>query len=135
MGDYLKYLPLTDDLYEFVRRHRSGVGDPILADLRSETVALGDDARMQISEEQGEFMGILVRLIGARHAIEVGTFTGYSALCLARALPKDGKLLCLDVDDDWTAIAKKYWERGGVSARIELRIGPAIETLRKLEPE
>jgi len=135
MSDYLKYLPLTDELYDFVRRHRSGIGDPILADLRSETAGLGDDARMQISEEQGEFMGILVRLIGTRNAIEVGTFTGYSAICMARALPKDGKLLCLDVDDDWTTIAKKHWDRAGVSERIELRLGPAIETLRKLEPE
>ena len=83
----------------------------------------------------GNFLQSVIKMADARQVVEVGTFTGYSALCLARALPKDGKLLCLDVDDDWTAIAKKYWERGGVSARIELRIGPAIETLRKLEPE
>ena len=83
MSDYLKYLPLNDELYEFMRRQRSGAGDPILADLREETASLGDDARMQISEEQGEFMGILVRLIGARRTIEVGTFTGYSSLCVA----------------------------------------------------
>jgi len=94
---------------------------------------LGDDARMQISEEQGAFLGILARLVGARNAIEVGTFTGYSALCVARALPEQGKLLCLDIDDDWTAIAKRHWERAGVSDRIELRIGPAIEALEQLE--
>ena len=135
MSDYLKYLPLTDELYDFVRMHRSGAEDQLLADLRRETSTLGDDARMQISEEQGEFMGILIRLVGARRAIEVGTFTGYSALCVARALPEDGKLLCLDVDDDWTAIARRHWGLAGVSERIELRIGPAIETLRKLEPE
>ncbi len=132
MSDYLKYLPLDDELYEFMRRQRSGAGDPILSDLREETAALGDDARMQISEEQGDFLGILARLMGARNALEVGTFTGYSALCVARALPEDGKLLCLDVDDDWTAIAKKHWERAGVADRIELRIGPAIETLDQL---
>ena len=135
MSEYLKYLPLTDELYEFTRNHRSGAGDPILTDLREETAALGDDARMQISEEQGDFLGILAGLIGARNALEVGTFTGYSALCVARSLPEDGKLLCLDLDDDWTAIAKKHWERAGVVDRIELRIGPAIEALDQLEPE
>ena len=135
MSDYLKYLPLNDELYEFMRRQRSGAGDSILASLREETAALGDDAHMQISEEQGDFLGILARLIGAGNALEVGTFTGYSALCVARALPEGGKLLCLDVDDDWTAIAKKHWELAGVSDRIELRIGPAIETLDQLEPE
>ncbi|MGE4549925.1 MAG: class I SAM-dependent methyltransferase, partial [Opitutales bacterium] len=135
MSEYLKYLSLDDRLFEFMRCHRSGAGDSILADLREETATLGDDARMQISEEQGDFLGILARLIGAKTALEVGTFTGYSALCVARALPKDGKLLCLDVDDDWTAIAKKYWGRAGVADRIELRIGPAIEALDQLDPD
>jgi caffeoyl-CoA O-methyltransferase len=135
VSDYLKYLPLNDDLFEFMRRQRSGAGDSILAALREETATLGDDARMQISEEQGDFLGILARLIGAKNAIEVGTFTGYSALCVARALPEDGKLLCLDLDDDWTAVAQKHWERAGVANRIELRIGPALESLDQLEPE
>ena len=135
MSEYLKYLPLNDQLYEFMRSHRSGAGDSVLTALREETAALGDDARMQISEEQGDFLGILARLIGARTALEVGTFTGYSALCVARALPKDGKLLCLDIDDDWTAIAKKHWDRAGVANRIELRIGPALEALDQLDPD
>ena len=135
MSEYLKYLSLDDRLFEFMRCHRSGAGDSILADLREETATLGDDARMQISEEQGDFLGILARLIGAKTALEVGTFTGYSALCVARALPEDGKLLCLDIDDDWTTIAKKHWERADVSDRIELRIGPALEALDQLEPE
>ena len=135
VSDYLKYLPLDDELYEFMRRQRSGAGDPILADLREETSALGAAARMQISEEQGDFLGILARLIGVKNASEVGTFTGYSALCVARALPEGGKLLCLDIDDDWTAIARKHWERAGVADRIELRIGPAIEALDQEEPE
>jgi len=135
VSDYLKYLPLNDELYEFMRRQRSGAGDPVLAALREETAALGDDARMQISEEQGDFLGILARLIGTKNALEVGTFTGYSALCVARALPENGKLLCLDVDDDWTAIAQKHWELAGVADRIELRIGPAIEALDQLAPE
>ncbi len=135
VSDYLKYLPLDDQLCEFMRRQRSGAGDPILAELRKETASLGDDARMQISEEQGDFLGILARLIGVRNALEVGTFTGYSAICVARALPENGKLLCLDIDDDWTAIAQKHWERAGVADRIELRIGPAIVALDQLAPE
>ena len=135
MSDYLKYLPLNDELYEFARSHRSGIHDPILTALREETVTLGDDARMQISEEQGQFLYLLAQLIGTRRAIEVGTFTGYSALCVARALPPDGKLLCLDVDDEWTSIARKYWEQAGVVDKVELRIGPAIETLEKLDPD
>jgi caffeoyl-CoA O-methyltransferase len=135
MSAYLKYLPLNDELYEFMRRQRSGAGDPVLAALREETASLGDDSRMQISEEQGDFLGVLASLMGVRNALEVGTFTGYSALCVARALPEGGKLLCLDFDDDWTAIAKKHWKRAGVNDRIELRIGPAIETLHQLEPD
>ena len=135
MSDYLKYLPLNDELYEFARSHRSGIHDPILTALREETATLGDDARMQISEEQGQFLYLLAQLIGTRRAIEVGTFTGYSALCVARALPPDGKLLCLDVDDEWTSIARKYWEQAGVVDKVELRIGPAIETLEKLDPD
>ncbi len=135
MSDYLKYLSLNDELYEFARAHRSEIGDPILTALRNETAALGDDARMQISEEQGQFLYLLAQLIGTRRAIEVGTFTGYSALCVARALPHDGKLLCLDIDDKWTSIAGKYWEQAGVTDKVELRIGPAIETLEKLDFE
>jgi len=135
VSDYLKYLPLNDELYEFARSHRSGIHDPILTALREETATLGDDARMQISEEQGQFLYLLAQLIGTRRAIEVGTFTGYSALCVARALPPDGKLLCLDVDDEWTSIARKYWEQAGVVDKVELRIGPAIETLEKLDPD
>jgi caffeoyl-CoA O-methyltransferase len=135
VSDYLKYLPLNDELYEFARSHRSGVHDPILTALREETATLGEDARMQISEEQGQFLYILAQLIGARRAIEVGTFTGYSALCVARALPHDGKLLCLDIDDEWTSIARKYWELAGVADKVELCLGPAIATLDKLDPD
>jgi len=135
VSDYLKYLPLNDELYEFARSHRSGIHDPILTALREETATLGDDARMQISEEQGQLLYLLAQLIGTRRAIEVGTFTGYSALCVARALPPDGKLLCLDIDDEWTSIASKYWEQAGVVDKVELRIGPAIETLEKLYPD
>jgi caffeoyl-CoA O-methyltransferase len=90
---------------------------------------------MQIAPEQGVFMELLVRLCGARRAVEVGTFTGYSALCIARGLPDDGTLLACDVSDEWTSIGRRYWERAGVAKKIELRIGPAVETLRALPQE
>ena len=80
-------------------------------------------------------MTLLTKLVGARTAVEVGTFTGYSALCIARGLPDDGHLLCCDVSEDYTAIARRYWERAGVSDKIELRIAPAVETLRALPGE
>lgn len=90
---------------------------------------------MQISPEQGAFMTLLVRALGARRLVEVGTFTGYSALCLARGLGEGGSLLCCDVNEEWTSIGRRYWDRAGVGDRIELRIGPAIDTLRSLPAE
>ena len=87
---------------------------------------------MQIAPEQGAFMTLLTGLIGACNAVEVGTFTGYSALCIARGLPSDGRLLCCDVSEEWTAIGREAWKRADVADRIDLRIAPAIETLRAL---
>ena len=87
---------------------------------------------MQVSPEQGQFMAFLVELTDARKAVEVGTFTGYSALCVAQALPADGALICCDVSEEWTAVGKKYWEQAGVSDRISLRIGPAVDTLKAI---
>jgi len=87
---------------------------------------------MQISPEQGAFMQLLVRAIGTKRAVEVGTFTGYSSLCIARGLVDGGRLLCCDVSEEWTAVAREAWTRAGVADRIELRIAPAIETLRAL---
>jgi caffeoyl-CoA O-methyltransferase len=87
---------------------------------------------MQIAPEQGAFMTVLTRLLGVRQAVEVGTFTGYSALAIARGMDPDGHLLCCDVSEEWTNLGRQAWERAGVSDRIELRIGPAIETLRAL---
>ena len=130
----LKYLSLDDRLYQYLRRFRSDAGDPILQQLRAETTALGDISRMQISEDQATFMGLLVAAIGAKSAIEVGTFTGSSSLCVARALPPGGRLLCLDQSEEWTAIARKYWTKAGVQDRIELRLGSAIALLQALEP-
>ena len=106
--------------------------DPVLRDLAEETARLGPISMMQIAPEQGAFMTLLARAIGAKRAVEVGTFTGYSALCIARGLPDDGQLLACDVSEEWTAIGRRYWERAGVAKKIELRLGPAVETLRAL---
>lgn len=90
---------------------------------------------MQISPEQGVFMGLIARLIRPRFAVEVGTFTGYSSICLARGLAPEGKLLCCDVSEEWTGVARKFWERAGLADRIDLRLAPAAETLRALPSE
>ncbi len=109
--------------------------DQLQLDLIAETAAMGDVASLQIAPEQGAFLTILTMLAGARTAVEVGTFTGYSALAIARGLADGGTLLCCDVDEDWTAVAKRYWARAGLDDRIELRLAPAIETLRALPPD
>jgi caffeoyl-CoA O-methyltransferase len=127
-----KFTALTGELYTYLTAHRSE-RDPVLAELAQETeAALGAMSLMQIAPEQGAFMTLLARAIGARAAVEVGTFTGYSALSIARGLPDDGRLLCCDINDEWTAIARRYWERAGVAHKIELRLGPALETLQAL---
>jgi caffeoyl-CoA O-methyltransferase len=115
----------------YANAHSDGP-DEIQQALIAETARLGPRARMQISPLQGSFMELLVRAMGARRAVEIGTFTGYSALSVARGLPDDGHLLCCDVSEEWTAIARRYWERAGVANRIELRLGPALDTLRSL---
>jgi predicted O-methyltransferase YrrM len=107
---------------------------PLQKRLRAETSKL-PEAAMQIGADQGVFLAFLARLIGARRAIEVGTFTGYSALCVASALPSDGRLVACDVSEEWTAIARKYWEKAGVADRVELRLGPALDTLAALPAE
>ncbi|HEX4017271.1 MAG TPA: class I SAM-dependent methyltransferase [Frankiaceae bacterium] len=110
--------------------------DDILADLRAETAAsLSDVAQMQIAPEQGAFLTTLATVMGARRIIEVGTFTGYSALCLARGLASGGLLQCFDVNEEWTSIARRYWDRAGVADRIELTLGPAAESLAALAPD
>jgi caffeoyl-CoA O-methyltransferase len=110
--------------------------DDVLRDLAEETRReTGGHFRMQISHDEGELLTMLVRLTGARRAVEVGTFTGYSSICIARGLPDDGHLLCCDVSEEWTSVARRYWDRAGVTDRIELRIAPAVETLRSLPDE
>jgi len=101
---------------------------PLKRRLREETAKL-PQAGMQISAQQGQQMALLARAVGARRAVEVGTFTGYSALCVAEALPADGKLWCCDVSEQWTSIGRRYWKEAGVDGRIELTVGPALRTL------
>lgn len=108
--------------------------DELLKALREET-AQDEMARMQIAPEQGQFMALLVNLIGARRIIEVGTFTGYSSLCMARALPEDGEMICCDLDPTWTDIAQRYWQKGKVDHKIRLVLAPALETLKSLLDE
>jgi caffeoyl-CoA O-methyltransferase len=126
-----KFTKLSPELYAYVLAHRSE-RDPVLADLIEETGKLGGWAMMQIAPEQGAFLTLLARIMGARSAIEVGTFTGYSAISIARGLAAGGKLLCCDVSEEWTAIARDFWRRAGVADRIELKIAPGVDTLRAL---
>ncbi|MGE8352566.1 MAG: class I SAM-dependent methyltransferase [Pseudomonas protegens] len=105
---------------------------PLLRRLRDETQAL-PNARWQVAPEQGQFLALLIKLTGARRILEVGTFTGYSALCMAQALPDDGSLICCDIPGDYNATAHRYWEEAGVDQRIDLRLAPALETLAGLE--
>jgi caffeoyl-CoA O-methyltransferase len=128
-----KYPSLNDRIYTYLCQCRSDTRDAVLDSLRAETEALGEIAMMQIGRDQGTFMTLLVAAIGARDAIEIGTFTGYSSICIARGLPQKGRLLCLDVSDEWTTIARKYWPRARVEKKIELRLGPALVSLKKLE--
>jgi caffeoyl-CoA O-methyltransferase len=129
-----KYVSLNDRRYRYLCRCRSDAADPLLQELRTETAALGKEvAKCQISDDQGTFLGILVAAAGVKSAIEVGTFTGYSSLCIARALPPKGKLICLDASEEWTAVARKYWAKAGLQNRIELRLGPATTRLKQLE--
>src|ERR1700744_4132522 len=118
---------ITGDLADYV--DRSWLRDSTLKSrLRDETAKL-PQAGMQISAPQGRQMALLAKAIGARQAVEVVTFTGYSALCVAEALPPDGKLWCCDVSDEWTRIGRPYWKEAGVESKIELTIGPALKTL------
>jgi caffeoyl-CoA O-methyltransferase len=130
-----KYVRLNKTLYGYLGRCRSDASDALLHELRAETAALGEEvSKCQISDEQGTFLSVLVAAMGVKSAIEVGTFTGYSSLCIARALPAKGRLLCLDANKEWTAVARKYWAKAGLQDRIELRLGPAKSRLQALEP-
>jgi caffeoyl-CoA O-methyltransferase len=126
---------ITDDVYRYLLEH-SMPADDVIVELERETwESLPDRAGMQIGGEQGRLLHLLVKITGARQLLEIGTFTGMSALWMARALPDDGRLLCLDVSEEWTDIARRYWARAGVDDRIDLKLGPALDTLRALPAE
>lgn len=123
-------ITMDDRLYQYLLG--ASLREPdVLARLRAETMKLPGSG-MQISPEQGQFLGLLVKLMGARLILEVGTFTGYSALAMALALPNDGQLVACDVSEEWTTTARRYWKEAGVDARIELRLAPALKTLGSL---
>jgi caffeoyl-CoA O-methyltransferase len=122
---------LSSEVHEYLLDHGQRP-DPVQQSLIDATAALGPVAGMQIAPEQGAFMTMLTQLVGARRAVEVGTFTGYSALCIARGLVPGGRLLCCDVSEEWTSIGRGHWEQADVADRIDLVIGPAVDTLRGL---
>ena len=124
---------MTDPLYEYLVR--VSVREPdVLARLREETSKL-PYAGMQISPEQGQFMRLLCEMLGVKRALEVGVFTGYSSICVAQALPDDGRLIACDVSEQWTNVARRYWKEAGVEDKIELRIKPGVESLDDLLSE
>ncbi len=126
-------LNLTDELVDYVQRY--GVREhPVLVRLRERTAEL-PERQMQIGPDQGAFMALLVKLTDARRILEIGTFTGYSSTAMALALPPDGRITCLDVSREWTDIARQAWTDAGVADRVELRLGPATETLATLDDD
>jgi len=125
---------VTRQVFDYVLSH-SSPPDPLLAELRAETARrFPASAGLQIGPEQGTFMTLVSQLVAPRRAVEVGTFTGYSAICLARGLAPGGRLICCDISEEWTSVARRYWQDAGLADRIELRLGPALDTLRALPP-
>ncbi|MDQ2680353.1 MAG: class I SAM-dependent methyltransferase [Candidatus Eremiobacteraeota bacterium] len=125
-----KTAALSDDLYVYMSEV-SLRELPVQLELRKETATMAH-SNMQIGADQGQFMQLLVKLIGAKRCLEIGVFTGYSSLAVALALPSDGKIIACDVSEEYTTVARKYWERAGVSKKIDLRLGPAVQTLDEL---
>lgn len=123
-------LNLDDKVYQYVLDHTVRE-HPVLGELREATAGMKHGG-MQIGPDQGQLMQLLVRMLGARRTIEIGVFTGYSSLAVALALPDDGKVLACDVSEEWTSMARRYWEKAGVAGKIDLRLAPAAETLDAL---
>jgi predicted O-methyltransferase YrrM len=120
-------LTIGDELWEYMRRVT--LREPELMERLREETAVYPNSSCQISAEQGQFMGLLMHLIGARRTIEIGVYTGYSALSVALALPDDGRIIACDINEEWTSIARRYWREAGVDGKIDLRLAPALATL------
>jgi caffeoyl-CoA O-methyltransferase len=131
----MRNFTVTDEVRDYAAARGSWPPDDVVERLRSRTAALGGVAGMQIGDDQGQLLTMMARLVGARRAVEVGTFTGYSSLCIARGLAVGGSLLCCDINAEWTAIGVQAWREAGLGDRIELRIAPALQTLRALPRE
>ena len=129
----MKFTSVDDGLQAYLLAHQPPEHDALRA-LREQTQQM-PVGRMQIAPEQGHMLALLVRLIGARRVLEIGTFTGYSAMAMALALPADGRLLASDISEEWTRVARSYWQRASVADKIDLRIAPALETLALLEQD
>ena len=127
----MRGLSLSDELYEYVVK-MGARETPVQRELRAVTQKL-PMGQMQIGPDQGALMQVLVRIMGAKRYLEIGTFTGYSALTVALALPPGGKIVCCDVSEEWTSIGRRYWKKAGVDKKIDLRIGPALDTLKTLK--
>jgi caffeoyl-CoA O-methyltransferase len=125
---------VTEELHDYMVAHGMPL-DEIARDLVEETRALGGVSEMLTTADQAALLTTLTRLISARRAVEIGTFTGFSALAIARGLPAEGRLICLDVSDEWTSIGRRYWQRAGIEDKIELRIGDAHESAAQLDGE
>jgi caffeoyl-CoA O-methyltransferase len=128
----MRTFTVTDRIRDYAVARGSWRPDEVVEQLRAQTLALGRASGMQIGDDQAQLLTLLTRLVGVRRAVEVGTFTGYSALSIARGLAPGGTLLCCDVSEEWTGIARQAWDRAGVADRIELRIAPALQTLAAL---
>ena len=129
---WMRSFEVTDEVRSYAVEHGTWRPDDEVRQLQEQTRALGDVAGMQIGDDQGQLLTMLTRLVGARRAVEVGTFTGYSSLCIARGLEAGGRLLCCDVSEEWTAVARAAWAAADVADRIDLTIAPALQTLRRL---
>lgn len=130
----IKSLGVSPEVHAYLVEHGTPP-DAVQRELIEETKRLGGISIMQVAPEQGAFLTLFTRAIGARRALEVGTFTGYSSLCIARGLAAGGRLITCDTSEDWTKVARRYWEKAGVADRIELRLGPGADSLRALSAD
>ncbi|MEV3859272.1 O-methyltransferase [Streptomyces sp. NPDC050095] len=135
-NDTLRNIALTPELHDYLLTQGRMNPDPLLAELAELTQsAIPDQAHMVVAPEEAALLTFLVRLLGARRIVEVGTFTGSSSMCLARGLPADGSLITCDISAEWASVGRDFWKRDGVDDRIELRVGPALDTLRAMPRE